>query len=575
MSLARALREIERFLSSGEPEVLSVSGRWGVGKTYAWTQALKAMRSKTPLRRYAYVSVFGLRSLDDLKTAIVQSTISLDGDQFEPTVESFVEHLSSFAGAKRLGEQGLRRGLTLFGKGAAALPYVGKIADLLAPGAALLIRNQIVCIDDIERAGKGLEVADILGLVSTLRERRACKIVLLLNEDGLGKQGDRFREYLEKVVDQAVRFEPTPIESAGAAIDAGDAIGQRLAECTVRLGITNIRVIRRLRRFLSFVEPLLVDLHDGVTNQVVHSLALLGWCVFEPGLSPPLSVVEGYNRYRGLFGDADVGEDEANVDRMLASYAFASFDEVDHLILAGLKAGAFDDAAMLSALKGLDLKLAKDDVRSAIVRPWTILGQGFGPDLDEIVATAVASIEDHGGEMSPAEATDALNLLRGLGRADEAERLLTVYLAAQEGRSRDFFAARHGGRRNAIDPDILAAFDERLSAMPPDRDPKAILLSIGSTNGWNPADVAFLATVPVEDYVTMLRGIGGTDLATVIDVALRFGMLNPADDNDREVAARMRQALMTLAGESDLNRMRVRGYLPGLDGDAAPDSHQG
>ena len=30
------------------------------------------------------------------------------------------------------------------------------MADFLAPGASLLIRNQIICIDDIERAGQGL-----------------------------------------------------------------------------------------------------------------------------------------------------------------------------------------------------------------------------------------------------------------------------------------------------------------------------------------------------------------------------------------------------------------------------------
>ena len=63
MSQVRALTEMERFLSNADPEVLSISGRWGVGKTHAWDEVLKARRASTPLRHYAYVSVFGIKSL--------------------------------------------------------------------------------------------------------------------------------------------------------------------------------------------------------------------------------------------------------------------------------------------------------------------------------------------------------------------------------------------------------------------------------------------------------------------------------------------------------------------------------
>lgn len=293
MSQRRALEQIEFFLSTSDPEVLSISGRWGVGKTFAWDGRLAARRQSTPLRRYAYVSVFGLRSLDALKTAIVQSTVPLDGPDLEPSVESFVEHISSFAGLRRLGEHAARKGLNVFGKGVAAVPYVGKLADLLAPGAALLIRDQIICIDDIERAGQGLDVADILGLVSSLRERRRCKVILLLNEDGLGEQGRKYRDYLEKVVDQAIKFEPTPEQSASAAVDGQDALGAELVDRTIRLGIRNIRVIRRIRRFLRQIEPHTASLHPGVAGRVVTSIALPAGACSSPPSPQPWSTCDG------------------------------------------------------------------------------------------------------------------------------------------------------------------------------------------------------------------------------------------------------------------------------------------
>jgi len=33
--------EVSRFLNSSEPEVLCVTGKWGVGKTFGWDHYLK------------------------------------------------------------------------------------------------------------------------------------------------------------------------------------------------------------------------------------------------------------------------------------------------------------------------------------------------------------------------------------------------------------------------------------------------------------------------------------------------------------------------------------------------------
>ncbi|MFZ1006053.1 MAG: hypothetical protein WAN65_04405, partial [Candidatus Sulfotelmatobacter sp.] len=61
MSTQLLENEIRRFLSTGEPEVVCVSGRWGAGKTYAWNRYLEEARSQSQiaLRRYSYVSLFG------------------------------------------------------------------------------------------------------------------------------------------------------------------------------------------------------------------------------------------------------------------------------------------------------------------------------------------------------------------------------------------------------------------------------------------------------------------------------------------------------------------------------------
>jgi hypothetical protein len=64
------------------------------------------------------------------------------------------------------------------------------------------MRNTIVCIDDLERAGDGLNVKDVLGLATALRIEKKCKVVLLSNDNELeGQQKTDFEKQLEKVVD--------------------------------------------------------------------------------------------------------------------------------------------------------------------------------------------------------------------------------------------------------------------------------------------------------------------------------------------------------------------------------------
>lgn len=70
--------EIARFLKSTLPEVLCIKGKWGVGKTFAWQQFLKQASSSgsVGLGHYAYISLFGLNSLDALKNAILENSVT-------------------------------------------------------------------------------------------------------------------------------------------------------------------------------------------------------------------------------------------------------------------------------------------------------------------------------------------------------------------------------------------------------------------------------------------------------------------------------------------------------------------
>lgn len=240
MSTAIVKSEIERFLKSPAPEILCISGKWGVGKTFAWQRYLGEAEEvrQLAMSRYAYVSLFGLNSLSELRNVIVENTVIAEGTKSLPDARTLHSTL-------RLGEKFIRKSRPLV-EIATGFFKIKDAGDALYRAAFLTVRKQLICFDDLERAGPSLTSNDVFGLVSMLREQRDCKIVLLLNKDAISEENKKkFQEQIEKVVDTFIVFDPTCEESLEIFIDGSDAISLELCDKLKNLNITNIRVIKK------------------------------------------------------------------------------------------------------------------------------------------------------------------------------------------------------------------------------------------------------------------------------------------------------------------------------------------
>ncbi|HCD5494277.1 TPA: NTPase, partial [Escherichia coli] len=87
------------------------------------------------------------------------------------------------------------------------VPVVKNFSTTLEAMSFLTVSKMIVVIDDLERRGKNLDVKDVLGLVSLLKEQKDCKVVLLLN-NGTASMED-YSTYKEKVIDRDITYNPT------------------------------------------------------------------------------------------------------------------------------------------------------------------------------------------------------------------------------------------------------------------------------------------------------------------------------------------------------------------------------
>jgi hypothetical protein len=173
MSLVQIKPVVDKFVSDENNDMLVIKGGWGVGKTYFWQDTIKkaAGGGNTGRRFYAYVSLFGINSLEELRNSILAAKVD-----------------SKDAGAGD-GLSAFLSGLKQLAKGVEGVPALREWTGGMAGTALFMtLKDTLVCFDDIERKGDGLATKDLLGLASLLKEQRNCKIAFILNDGGLSEE---------------------------------------------------------------------------------------------------------------------------------------------------------------------------------------------------------------------------------------------------------------------------------------------------------------------------------------------------------------------------------------------------
>ncbi|WP_417413491.1 hypothetical protein [Hoeflea sp.] len=553
MSVENVMAQIARFLESETAEVLCIRGNWGTGKTYSWDGALKEAVTNKRIGRdkYAYVSLFGVNSLADLKQEIIHQTIDVDqvGKSFDfQDVESYVK--GAFPGILKLGG--------LAGK------FLGE--NYTSAGVAvmyMLVRNRIICIDDLERKGKDLRSADVLGLVSQLREDRNCKVVILLNDERLdGEDRAMFGGYLEKVVDINLRFSPTAMDCADIALkvfDGTNEIKQLVRERTTKLGIDNVRVIRKLYSFVQQIQPLLTHYKPGVFLSVAHTIVLMGWCHLQPEIAPSKDFIV---RRKGSLTDymskekGELTPQELEWIKLIADYGYSHTDEFDVTLLKGIEDGYFTkeiiDKHATELNQRVEAGLAADELSNA----WREFHDSFDDDLNGKLKRFESCITKSAKFYSLSDVISVVNLFRDLDRRRDGDALLDVYLEARRGKRGvyNFSDVELFGRR--LDDDIkekLLALEEQEKPSTPVEE----LFLMLADDGHNRDITERLAALPVEEYVRVLKHHKGHEFKVLRSALTQYNRLANPDIYNIEIMQKTNNALQQIAEENLVNKVRV------------------
>lgn len=164
------------------PVAISITGEWGIGKTYLWEKFYQYNREKFQIKHYAYVSLFGVKNLNDLKFEIVINSHEVKSDKTK-------SYKNLFKNAKLID-------LPRIGFGGFSL-NLG--SDFSANLLSIIINDTLICIDDVERMSDDLDLKEVMGYLNNLKLKKDCKIIFILHEDKI--LDNNYREYQEKIFD--------------------------------------------------------------------------------------------------------------------------------------------------------------------------------------------------------------------------------------------------------------------------------------------------------------------------------------------------------------------------------------
>lgn len=542
MSLKQTKKVIQDFLLNKDPEVLSIRGDWGVGKTYFWNEAIKGAKNDHKFCRgqYSYVSLFGMESLAQLKTTI-----------FENIVDA--AHIGTDFSIEKSGKEWSRRSLRLL----SVFPKLKDAGSLAYSIAFHSVTDTLICVDDLERKGNSLSLKELLGLLRLLRDERNCKIALIFSDAKLDEGTAKdYAEFREKVIDVEVPFSPAAEESA-ALVFKPTGIEAQLSAFTNKLDISNIRILKRIRHAAYKTVPFLQDFDPLVTHKALQTLALFGRCFHsKDSRFPPYKYVKTYGFHLGKKETPEEQEWEA----FLRKYEFRETDELDIALSFIIENGYVDEENLKAQATIVNQRVLATRSQDALNDAWTLYHDSFQNNEEEVANAFVDSFKKYVAYVGPSNLNGVVSLLRELKRDALASELIDFFIDAHREYPEMFELSRHSLLLPNPDQELANKFETKRASFREVSTIESVLTHVAEHHRLEEADEALLASATPDDFYRIFKAARGKSLHSFVEASLMFERGGDPTDRQKRITANAKEALLKIGSESLLNKVRVTRY---------------
>jgi hypothetical protein len=566
-SLEPIKREIQNFLANDYPQVMAIKGKWGTGKTYTWKKLLKDIGKSSELfyKKYSYVSLFGVQSIDDIYSSIFIKTMDSSNVIDNPTLKGLWKNVLSL-------KDGRGESLSLIGK----MKNFTSFNEYYKNAASLAVRETIVCIDDLERRSYGIKLKDLMGLVSQLKEQRNCKVMLILNEDVLsGSDQEDFRLFAEKVIDVQLLFDPKPEECIEIVINKDKWYYNQVNEIARELNIKNIRLLQRIKFVLDKVNKYLTGFSDQSKKDTVLATCIFAWCHYcSDDNAPSVDFVKGYNKYSIQMSPNSmrryVGKDEeqSEEDKLkekwvdtLGRVSYTNTSELDLVIADYIITGILNDSKLSAQEEFIKKQEEYQEAREQFEAIWRQYWDSFDDNASEIRDSFKEYFEKYYSFANLNELDVAVSLLKKIGFESDATSITVDFFERNVDRweEKDLLTTRV--LRDVNDKYVLKKIEEIIAKTKPEITLESALKNIYENDIAAQNEMEFLSQVSSDEFYKLFKECSHDDVPIFIHASLCYNRIINADVNAQALVKNAADALRRISKENTINYQRVSSHF--------------
>ncbi|HCF2939841.1 TPA: hypothetical protein NIB45_004315, partial [Pseudomonas aeruginosa] len=479
--------------------------------------------------------------------------------------------MENVAGVGQALDRAFRKGVKVTAE-AASIPFVKGLGGVVDAVSFASVSDSLICIDDYERKSPGLSGREILGLISHLVEKKNCSVILILNQGQIAGDAAEYLQFSEKVFDYEVEFSPTAEEAANIVFNYDDGYERKIIENSLILGISNIRLLKKIKYFSGALKSVLEEYPDAVSNQVINTLTLAVWSIYssDPDKISISAIREfGGGGFERFFEEAMEGEDSEVISpknkssNLLRKYGFLSCDELDDAVISLVEKGYLDEVG----LRGLAEKAAENVRHSEDIQllqeTWGVYRCSFRNNEEELVAGFERAIAACLNKMSVMDLDSICSIYRGLRRVDRLEQVVNSYLEGL--REQGVVVDRREIFRWPRDIYLSEALTAYIDSSRVAKSFGDYIVPYAGTNGLDRDDYLSLSRCEVDDFYNFFVGADSENLHSWISFCLGFATIRASDDESQrafeQIFVRAFEAMLRIRAESNLNTLRTDVYM--------------
>jgi hypothetical protein len=528
--------EILAFINNGQQKVLLLHGKWGTGKTYFWKEF--AQRNRDAIREsfYSYVSLFGASSISSVKNLLIfggQALRSASG------LDDTMERVKTWVARKGKYFRALK------------IPYLADVGALLPTFEELLIKDYLVCFDDLERRNKALDLEQFFGLVSVLKEQNDCRIVIICNETELSVRDLKtLNKYREKIVDRQLTYEPLFDENFRIIFPEANASIREVFEA---VGLNNIRVFQQAKWCVDYFEPHLKGCHAGFAEKFNQQCTRFACVHFALSKEITLEQLTSTSWLAVAIFDRNGLRDAAK--EIVRNLQFLP-TKADEFIVDYLRNGYCDTSELQATIEKLNQEYRRGEADQVLTEIYAKVWHSYQSNSEEIARAAEDYVTKYRDSIPFKYASDLLDFVKKIHPSFNAE-------GKKESVAKAIIQTADAGTLRLIQTacdssDIREQAKAKQQQLVSRKSIEQLVLALGESNGWNPSDFAELNEYSEDELFEWLKTAHQPYLVATIAEVIARGQLESADNRGgREIGIKFRKVFDRLAEQSSLDKERT------------------